>query len=326
MLTQTSPWQMVTVCRLCPMFNPCSYMRMTSDVSLQILASVYLLFLPENERWCRFTDSGLCLSPVLTGEWQMMPVYRFLPLFISCSYRRMTDDANLQILASVYLLFLPENDIWCQFTDSGLCLSPVLTREWQMMQVYRFWPLFFSCSYRRMTDDASLQILASVYLLFLQENDMMPVYRFWPLFISCSYRRMTDDASLQILASVYLLFLQENDIECQFTDSGLCLSPVLTGEWQMMPVYRFWPLFISCSYRRMTDDCRFWPLFNPSSYRRMTDDASLQALVHVSLDQLFLLAVPVDEQFFSFLFLNMSKNLLLISTWVEEGEAGDSQQ
>jgi hypothetical protein len=58
----------------------------------------------------------------------------------------------------------------------------------------------------------------------------------------------------------------------------------------------------------------------------MTDDASLQALVHVSLDQLFLLAVPVDEQFFSFLFLNMSKNLLLISTWVEEGEAGDSQQ
>jgi hypothetical protein len=28
----------------------------------------------------------------------------------------------------------------------------------------------------------------------------------------------------------------------------------------------------------------------------MTDDASLQALVHVSLDQLFLLAVPVDEQ------------------------------
>ena len=37
-------------------------------------------------------------------------------------------------------------------------------------------------------------------------------------------------------------------------------------------------------------------LFNPTSYRRMTDDASLQALVHVSLDQLFLLAVPVDEQ------------------------------
>jgi hypothetical protein len=28
----------------------------------------------------------------------------------------------------------------------------------------------------------------------------------------------------------------------------------------------------------------------------MTDDASLQALVHVSLDQLFLLAVPVNEQ------------------------------
>jgi hypothetical protein len=41
---------------------------------------------------------------------------------------------------------------------------------------------------------------------------------------------------------------------------------------------------------------RFWSLFNPSSYRRMTDDASLQALVHVSLDQLFLLAVPVDKQ------------------------------
>jgi hypothetical protein len=40
---------------------------------------------------------------------------------------------------------------------------------------------------------------------------MMPVYRFWPLFISCSYQRMTDDASLQILASVYLLFLPEND-------------------------------------------------------------------------------------------------------------------
>jgi hypothetical protein len=41
---------------------------------------------------------------------------------------------------------------------------------------------------------------------------------------------------------------------------------------------------------------RFWSMLNPSSYRRMTDDASLQALVHVSLDQLFLLAVPVDEQ------------------------------
>jgi hypothetical protein len=71
----------------------------------------------------------------------------------------------------------------------------------------------------------------------------------------------------------------------------------------MMPVYRFWSTFNPSSYQRMTDDAvyRFWSMFNPSSYRRMTDDTSLQALVHVSLDQLFLLAVPVDEQkFFTF--------------------------
>jgi hypothetical protein len=54
---------------------------------------------------------------------------------------------------------------------------------------------------------------------------------------------------------------------------------------------------------------RFRSLFNPCSYRRMTDDSSLQALVHVSFDQLFLLAVPVDEQ---------TKVLPLIVKYVKE--------
>ncbi len=160
--------------------------------------------------------------------------------FNPSSYWRMTDDARLQILVYVQSLFLPENDRWCQSTDSGLCSTPLLTGEWQMI----------------------------------------PICRFWSLFNPVSYWRMTDEASLQILVYVQPLILLENDRWCQSTDSGLCSTPHLTGEWQMMPL----PVY------------RFWSMFNPSSYRRMTDDASLQALVHVSLDQLFLFAVPVDEQ------------------------------
>ncbi len=135
---------------------------MTNGASFNILAYIQPLFLPENDRWCQFADSGQCLIPFLTREWQMMPGCRFWPIFKTSSYRRMTDDARLQILVYVQTLFLSENDRWCQITDSGFCSIPLLTREWQMVPDYRFWSTFNPSSYRRMTDDASLQILVFV--------------------------------------------------------------------------------------------------------------------------------------------------------------------